>query len=252
VASVEAVERFDLQGRWALVTGGAQRVGRSIVGELAAAGANIVVHHHTSIDEAQAAVGELQDLGRDAIALRADLGDPGAVRRLAEEAESRTGGIAVLVNNASNYLRTPWEDLDEDAWDLSMSVNLKAPYLLSRHLGSAMHGRGQGVIVNVVDWSSERPYRHYLPYSVSKAGLTCLTRAVARELAPLVRVNAVAPGPVLLPEGTSSSQAEAIRSATPLGLGTPTAVGRAVRFLVEDATFTTGSVLHVDGGRAMA
>lgn len=246
------MERFDPRGRWALVTGGARRVGRAIVSTLARAGANVVIHHHTSVEAAEEAVREVRELGREAVGLRADLADAEATIALAEEAEARTGGVSILVNSASNYLRTPWAELDERVWDLSLSVNLKAPYLLSVRLGGAMRARGEGVVVNVVDWSSERPYRHYLPYSVSKAGLTCLTRAVARELAPEVRVNAVAPGPVLLPEGTSAAEIEAIRRATPLGLGTPDAVARAVRFLVEDATFTTGAVLHVDGGRAMA
>jgi len=246
------VEPFDLRGRWALVTGGARRVGHAIVRILAKAGANVLVHHHTSVQAAEDAVREVQGLGSEAIAVRADLGDPRAVQALADECEARTGGVSILVNNASNYLRTPWASLDETDWDRAMSVNLKAPYLLCIRLGGAMYARGEGVIVNLVDWSSERPYRDYLPYSVSKAGLVCLTRAVARELAPSVRVNAVAPGPVLLPEGTSAAQADAVRRATPLGLGTPEAVARAVRFLVEDATFTTGAVVHVDGGRAMA
>lgn len=245
------MESFDPRGRWALVTGGSRRVGRAIVRALAAAGANLVVHHHTSTGAAADAVREVRDLGCQAIALRADLSDATAVEALAREAEAQTGGVSVLVNSASNYLRTPWETLDESAWDLSMSVNLKAPYLLCVRLGGAMRARGQGTIVNVVDWSAERPYRDYLPYSVSKAGLVCLTRAAARELAPAVRVNAVAPGPVLLPEGTTPAQASAVRRVTPLGLGTPEAVARAVRFLVEDATFTTGAVLHVDGGRAI-
>jgi pteridine reductase len=227
-------------------------VGRSIVEALAMAGANVVVHHHTSRAEADETVRAVRDLGCDAVAIAADLRDARAVRDLAEEADSRSGGLSVLVNSASNYLHTPWETLNEAAWDLSLSVNLKAPYLLSLHLGTAMRRRGQGVIVNVADSTSERPQRGYLPYAVAKAGLVCLTRAVARELAPAVRVNAVAPGPVLLPEGTTPAAAEAIRRATPLGLGTPAAVGRAVRFLVEDATFTTGTVLLVDGGRAMA
>ena len=246
------MERFDPRGRWALVTGGARRVGRAIACELAAAGANVLVHHHTSAVEATAVVREVEALGRDAAAVQADLADPAAVHALADEAERRSGGVAILVNNASNYLRTPWASLDERVWDLSLAVNLKAPYLLSVALGGPMRARGEGTIVNLVDWSAERPYRDYLPYSVSKAGLICLTRALARELAPAVRVNAVAPGPVLLPNGTSPDRADAIRRATPLGIGSPHAVARAVRFLVEDATFTTGTVVHVDGGRAIA
>jgi pteridine reductase len=245
------VQRVDLTDRWALVTGGARRVGRAIVAHLAAAGANVVVHHHTSTVDADVAVRDARALGREAIALRADLADPRAAEGLVREAEAETGGVTVLVNNAANYLRTPWETLDETVWDRSMALNLKAPYLLSVRFGDAMRRRREGVIVNVTDWAADRPYRDYLPYSVSKAGLVGLTRALARELAPDVRVNAVAPGPVVLPEGTSSAQADAIRRATPLGLGSAQAVARAVRFLVEDATFTTGSVLYVDGGRTM-
>lgn len=246
------MDPLDLRGRWVFVTGGARRVGRAIVHAFAVAGANLVLHHHTSAAAAAEVVEECRRLGRDALSLRADLADARAVRDLADEVERRTGGVTVLVNNASNYLRTPWSDLDEDVWDLSMSVNLKAPYLLSLRIGEGMRRRQGGAIVNLVDCSAERPYRSYLPYSVSKAGLICLTRCLARELAPNVRVNAVAPGPVLLPEGTAEREREAIGRATPLGLGTPEEVAHTVRFLAVDATYTTGSIVHVDGGRAIA
>jgi pteridine reductase len=159
----------------------------------------------------------------------------------------------VLVNSASNYLRVALDDLDERAWDQSLDVNLKAPYLLSVALGRAMRVQRGGCIVNVVDWAAERPYRHYLPYIVSKAGLVGLTRALARELAPNVRVNAVAPGPVLLPADMSETETAAVVRATPLGrIGRPEDVAACVAFLVADAPFTTGAVFHVDGGRAIA
>lgn len=241
-----------LAGRWALVTGAARRVGRAIALELAAHGAHVVVHYHTSAAAAAATVADLEHLGVRAMALAADLTDSRAVLALATEAETRTGGIAVLINSASNYLRTPFDSITETAWDASLDVNLKAPFLLAWRLGLAMRARGEGAIVNIADWAGERPYREYLPYCVSKAGLVALTRGLARELAPSVRVNAVAPGPVLLPDDFTPAQAEAVRRATPLGrLGSPEAVARCVRFLVEEADFTTGALVHVDGGRAL-
>lgn len=245
-------EPFRLAGRWALVTGAARRVGRAIALELAAHGAHVVVHYRSAAQEAAATVAAAEQYGVRALALAADLADASQVAALAAESEARTGGIAVLVNSASNYLETPFDTITEAAWDASLDVNCKAPFVLSWHLGRAMRARGQGVIVNIADWAAERPYRGYLPYCVSKAALVALTRALARELAPPVRVNAVAPGPVLLPESFTPEQAEAVRRATPLArLGSAEAVARCVRFLVEEADFSTGALVHVDGGRAL-
>jgi NAD(P)-dependent dehydrogenase (short-subunit alcohol dehydrogenase family) len=242
-----------LRGRWALVTGAARRVGRVVAHELASRGANVIVHYHTSAAEASTAVASLRALGVEADALAADLADATAVRRLAADAEARSGGIAVLVNSASNYLRTPFDAITEADWDASLDVNLKAPFVLAWTLGRAMRARGDGVIVNVADWAGERPYRDYLPYCVSKAGLIALTKSLAMELAPAVRVNAVAPGPVLLPEHFGEAETAAVRRATPLArIGAPEDVARAIRFLAEEADFSTGSVLHVDGGRGIA
>ena len=244
---------MELRGRWALVTGAAKRVGRAIARELATRGMHVVVHYNTSQDEAAAAVRELEALGVQAVALRADLGRADDVRTLAEAGEARSGGIAVLVNSASNYFRTPFDDLTEEVWDASLDVNLKGPFLLSWHLGRAMRARGEGRIVNITDWSGERPYRSYLPYTVSKAGLICLTKALAKELAPEVAVNAVSPGPVLAPEDMSDAEKQAVTRATPLGrFGSPEDVARCVRFLAEEANFTTGAVFLVDGGRLIA
>ncbi len=243
---------MELRGRWALVTGAARRVGRVVALELARRGANIVVHYNTSADEAGATVADLRALGVDADVVQADLADAAQVRRLADDAEARSGGVALLVNSASNYLRTPFDAIDEEAWDASIDVNLKAPFLLAWTLGRVMRGRGEGVIVNIADWAGERPYKSYLPYCISKAGVLALTKALAIELAPAVRVNAVAPGPVLLPEHFGEREIAAVERATPLGVGTPEDVARAIRFLAEEATFTTGSIFHVDGGRGIA
>ena len=243
----------EVRGRWALVTGAAKRVGRVIALELAGRGMNVAVHYHTSAEAAAATVREIEALGVRACALGADLSQAAEVARLAAEAEARSGGLAVLVNSASNYLRVPFERLTETVWDASLDTNLKAPFLLAWHLGRAMQKRGSGHIVNLADWAGERPYRDYLPYCVSKAGIICLTRALAKEMAPEVQVNAVAPGPVMPPEGMPVSEREAIARATPLRrLGTPEDVARCVRFLVEEATFSTGATFYVDGGRLIA
>jgi NAD(P)-dependent dehydrogenase (short-subunit alcohol dehydrogenase family) len=244
---------MELRGRWALVTGAAKRVGRVIALVLADRGANVVVHYGTSAGDAEATVRALESRGVSAIALRADLAQPAEVEALATQAERRTGGIAVLVNSASNYLRVPFDELTEEAWDASLDVNLKAPFLLSWQLGRAMRARGEGAIVNIADWAGERPYDDYLPYCVSKAGVICLTKALAKALAPVVRVNAVAPGPVLLPEDFSPAQRAAVEGATPLKrVGRPEDVANCIRFLVEEADFSTGAVFHVDGGRLIA
>jgi pteridine reductase len=244
---------MELAGRWALVTGGAKRIGRTIARALAERGANVAVHYHTSAAEADAVVQELTGLGVQAMALGADLGQSAEVQALARAAEARTGGLTLLVNNASNYLRVPFADLTEEVWDASLDVNLKAPFLLSHAIGLAMKQRGDGAIVNLADWAGERPYQKYLPYCVSKAGIICLTKALAKELAPEVRVNAVAPGPVLPPDDMSEQEREAVVRATPLRrFGTPEDVARCVCFLAADAGFSTGSLYHVDGGRLIA
>ena len=244
---------MELRGRWGLVTGAAKRIGRSIALALAGRGLNVIVHYNASADAAAATVREIEALGVRALALRADLGRGDDLVRLAREAEARSGGVDVLVNNASNYLRAPFDELTEAIWDASLDVNLKAPFLLAWHLGRAMKARGRGRIVNLADWAGERPYADYLPYCVSKAGVVSLTKALAKALAPAVQVNAVAPGPVMPPEDLTPSEREAIVRATPLRrFGTPEDVARCVRFLVEEADFTTGAVYLVDGGRLIA
>ena len=244
---------MELRGRWALVTGAAKRVGRSIALELADRGANVIVHYNTSADAANTVVREIEARGVRAVALPAELGRTADVTALAKAAEERSGGVSVLVNNASNYLRVPFDRLTEDVWDASLDTNLKAPFLLSWHLGRKMRDRGEGRIINLADWAGERPYNDYLPYCVSKAGVICLTKALAKALAPGVQVNAVAPGPVLPPEDMAENERQAIARATPLRrFGTPADVARCVRFHAEEAEFSTGSVFYVDGGRLIA
>jgi len=237
---------MELRNRRALVTGAAVRVGREIALELARAGADLVVHYRSSEVPARATAEEIRALGVACDLVRGDLADPADLERVA----TQCAGVDVLVNSASIFPRTPLADVTIEEWDGIHAANLRAPFFLARTIGLAMKERGRGVIVNITDWSAERPYTGYLPYCASKAGLVALSKGLARALAPEVRVNAVAPGPVMLPEDMSEAEREVVLRRTPLQReGSPEDVARAVRFLVETADFTTGASLAVDGGR---
>jgi NAD(P)-dependent dehydrogenase (short-subunit alcohol dehydrogenase family) len=239
-------------GRIVLVTGAARRLGRAIAEDLAARGAHVAVHYRSSSAEAADVVAGIRARGGRAEAFAADLADGDAVDALAAAVTDRLGPVDVLVNNASVYLRTPLATLDAATWERVLTVNLTAPYRLALTLGRAMRARGAGKIVNLTDVGAERPPLDYLPYAVSKAGLSALTRGLARELAPEVQVNAVAPGPVLEPIDATPATAAAILARTPLGrFGTAADVAAAVRFLIEGSDFVTGTTVVVDGGRAL-
>jgi pteridine reductase len=242
-----------LRGCWALVTGGHVRVGRAISLELAEAGMNLFVTYRTAPEAAERTVAELAALGVEARAFAVDLAEAAAVLQLADTVLAAAGqSLAVVVNSASVYPKTALGEISAETWDAIFAANLRAPFLLSQRLGLAMKAGGGGHIVNLGDWAGLRPYRSYLPYLVSKAGLIHMTRALALELAPEVQVNSVCPGPVLLPEDTDAATAEAVRRATPLArLGDPGEIARAVRFFVESG-FATGAILTVDGGRLIA
>ncbi len=243
---------MDVSGRVVLVTGASQRIGRAIATGVAARGARVAVHYGRSDAAATALVAELRAGGGVAEAFGADLADAAAVVALGTQVGARLGPVDVLVNNASLYERAAFDELDLGVWERHLAVNLTAPYLLALHLGRAMRGRGAGKIVNIGDAAGDRPYRGYLPYAVSKAGIAGLTRALARELAPGVQVNCVAPGPILPPAGASAEDEARILARTPLGrFGGPDAVAAAVLYLVE-ADFVTGTTIVVDGGRSLA
>jgi len=235
---------MELQGKTVLVTGAGKRVGRALALALARRGANIVVHYHTSAAEARQRVAEIRRLGVTATAVRADQTKARQVRA----AVAKAGKIDVLVASAAVYRRTPFATLTEADWDFHLNANLKGPFLWALEAGRQMR---TGKIVLFADWAAYRPYRHYLPYLVSKAGVIGLTKALAKELAPGVQVNAIAPGPVLLPENFTC--AEAVRQATLVKrLGSPQDVVHAVLYLIEGGDFVTGHVLVVDGGRLIA
>jgi NAD(P)-dependent dehydrogenase (short-subunit alcohol dehydrogenase family) len=240
---------MEIKGRTALVTGAAQRIGRAIALGLARHGANIVLHYRSSEKEARQTASEITALGVACTPVQADLSKASDIARLAAGLDKNPPDI--LVNSASLYYKTPVETAGEKEWDELMAANLKAPYLLSLAVGRRMAARGAGKIVNIADWSGFRPYKDFIAYCTSKGGLITLTRSLAREFAPSVYANAVAPGPVLPPAGMSDAEREAVAKTTALGRwGTPEDVANAVVFLVENDV-VNGVVLVVDGGRSL-
>ena len=239
-----------LDGSTVVVTGGARRIGRHVAERFASRGANIVLNYHTSQDEAAEAVHHLRSNGIGAIAVQADVSTYEGVVTLRETAIERFGSVEVLINNASVYYPTPFDELTEGDWEDNISVNLRGPYLGCWLFGQHMLDRGKGNIINVTDWGVERPYTNYAPYFVAKGAVVALTKVMAKELAPTVLVNAVAPGPVLLPEDFTPEMISAIAKATLVKrIGSPEDIAQAMLFLVEGSDFITGAIIPVDGGR---
>ena len=243
---------MDLNGKAALVTGGAVRVGKAIALALAAAGADVVINYHSSVDAAIETVAEIEALGRRALAVKADVSQGSQVQTLVDAAVERLGRLDVLINSASLWRRTPWAELDEAAWDQLVDIALKGPFLCARAAAPHLTAHGDGAIVNIVDLSAIIPFRNYLPHSAAKAGLVNLTYSLAMELAPAVRVNAIAPGPVLPPPEYTEQQVQAAARRTLIGRwGTAEDVAQAAVFLTQ-APYITGVMLPVDGGERLA
>jgi NAD(P)-dependent dehydrogenase (short-subunit alcohol dehydrogenase family) len=243
---------MDLHGKVALVTGGAVRVGKAISLALASAGADIVMNYNTSSSDAQETAAEIGALGRRALTYQADVSQRDEVQAMVDAAIERFGRLDVLVNSASVWRRTPWEELTEEEWDAKLDVDLKGAFLCAKAAWPHLIAHGDGAIVNIVDLSALKPFPNFLAHSVAKAGLLNLTYGLAHELAPAVRVNAVAPGPVLPPPAYSEKQIAAVANRTLLKRwGAAEDVADAVVFLVM-APYITGIVLPVDGGERLA
>jgi pteridine reductase len=242
-----------VKGKTVLVTGAAKRVGSAIARELHAAGANVVLHYRRSAQEAAVLVAELNaQRTASAACVQADLLDIAQLPHLVADTLAHFGRLDALVNNASSFFATPLGEIGLDAWDDLMGSNLKAPLFLTQ--AAAPHLRAaRGAVVNITDIHAERPLAGYPLYCAAKAGLLGLTRALAIELAPEVRVNAVAPGPILWPDNDpffDGATRQAIVAQTLLRrAGSPQDIARAVRFLLGDASYITGQVINVDGGR---
>jgi NAD(P)-dependent dehydrogenase (short-subunit alcohol dehydrogenase family) len=238
---------MELSGKVVLVTGAARRLGRLIALTLAAEGADIVLHVHTSSGENLAR--EIAALGRQVWVVRADLSRRVETHRLSQVVLALTGRVDILVNNAAVFFPTPLSTLTVSRWRTVLHTNLTAPFVLSLFLGRTMQKRGMGKIIQLGDWSGMRPLVGYLPYCMSKRGLAAVTQVLAKAFAPQVQVNAVAPGPVLPPDHYTAAARRALIARTPLRrLGQGIDVARAVRFLVTGRDFVTGSVYLVDGG----
>ena len=240
---------MEIEGKVALVTGAARRVGRAIALALAERGAELVIHYLDSEREAQEVLALAKQAGGKPVAVRGDVSISADVNRIVETALQAFGRIEILVNNAAIFYRTPFEKLTEEDWDLFLDVNLKGPFLLCRKVGEIMIRQGRGKIINLADIAGRKVWAEYIPYSVSKAGLIALTKGLAKALAPAVQVNAIAPGAVLLPDGTTPDERERAIRRIPLDrLGSPEDIARAAVYLIEN-DFITGEILTVDGGQ---
>ena len=244
-----------MQGKTVLVTGGAKRVGAAICRRLHAAGANVAIHFRSSAYEAFSLRGELNDLREgSSFCVQADLLEPASLPRMVAEVVEHFGQIDALVNNASSFYATPLAGIDAAQWNDLVGTNLRAPLLLVQAAAAELRRR-HGAIVNIVDIHGERLMHGHLLYSVAKAGLAALTKGLAQELAPQVRVNAVAPGVIIWPEGDEWNDEEARRKIVAHTLlkreGEPDDIARTVKFLIADAPYITGQVIAVDGGRSI-
>ena len=239
---------MELAGRVALVTGAGQRLGQALAVALGARGMRVAVHYRGSAAGADDTCRRIAAAGGDAHPFRADLTEADAPGALVEAAAAHFGALDVLVNSAAVMERTPVDEVTPGQWDAMFALNLRAPFFCAQAAARAMGERG-GAIVNLADLAAFETWPAYVPHTITKAGVVQMTRALARALAPRVRVNAVAPGTVLLPAGWNAEAEERLRRTTPLGRsGTPDDVAHAVLYLLE-ADFVTGEVLVVDGGR---
>lgn len=239
-----------------IVTGAAKRVGAAIARALHAADVNVIVHCNHSRADADLLVRELVDnRAKSAAVLQGDLLAYNALKGLIDQAASIFGRLDGLVNNASTFYPTPVGKIDEDNWSDLIGANLKAPLFLSQAAAPYLR-KTKGSIVNIVDIHSERPLKDFVVYSVAKAGLAGLTRSLALELGPDIRVNGVSPGAIIWPDGTSdypAAERERIVQQAPLKrVGAPADIAGAVKFLMLDAPYVTGQILAVDGGREIA
>jgi pteridine reductase len=244
--------QLPLAGQAVLVTGGARRLGAAIARRLHAEGASILIHHRNARAEAARLGAELNALRAGSAALHAaDLLDVAALPGVVAAALAAFGRLDVLINNASTFYPTPVGAITPAAFDDLIGSNLRAPLFLSQAAAPALRARA-GLVLNMADIHAFRPLRRHPVYSAAKAGLVMLTQALARELGPEIRVNAVAPGPVLWPEGAMDAELKArILERTALKrMGTPDDVARAVLYFVRDAPYVTGQILAVDGGRS--
>lgn len=248
------MEHTTLEGKTALITGGVRRIGAAIAHILHDAGMNLALHYRSSVADAERLRDELnQRRSESVILLQGNLLDTSRLPALVEQAANRWQRLDLLVNNASSFYPTPVSTATEAQWDELMGSNLKAPFFLSQ--AAATHLRAVcGSIINIVDIHAERPMSKHTLYCAAKAGLVMLTKSLARELGPEIRVNGIAPGAILWPEaGVSETLQSYILSRVALRrLGQPEHIARTLLFLVRDGGYITGQIIAVDGGRSLS
>ena len=244
-----------LAGKTVLITGGAKRVGAEIARELHAAGANLVIHYRKSSQEAEALAEELNRArGKSAAIVPGELLEVEKLPVLVELAVRSFGALDVLINNASTFYPTKIGEITPQAWDDLLGTNLKVPTFLSQAAAPALR-KTRGLIINIVDIHALRPLRDHTVYCTAKAGLHMLTRSLAKELGPEVRVNGIAPGPILWPSGQQedkAKQAKIIERTILKRMGSPSDIAQTVLFLAAHAPYITGQIIAVDGGRSVA
>lgn len=241
---------MDLRDRVALVTGGGIRVGRALALALAGRGAAVAIHYHSSSDGAREVARAIVGAGGRAKTFASDLTNARAPESLVEDVGREFGRLDILVNSAAVMIRTPFGEIDPRRWDDIFALNLRAPFFLAQAAAPRLRkAKGGGAIVNIADLAAFETWPGYIPHGLTKSGVVHMTRALARVLAPEVRVNAIAPGTVLLPDEWSRDDAEHLNATTPLKReGTPDDVAHAMLFLLE-ADYVTGETIVVDGGR---
>ncbi len=240
----------------ALVSGGAKRVGRAIVQELARKGFHVVIHYQTSHNEAESLAGEIRTTGVEGLVVRGDLHNNDECQGIIDSTLDHFGRLDVLINNAASFLTSTPDNIeafDPVLWGDMLQVNLIAPMALCYHARRHLAVTGSGVIVNLCDISADRPWPNHLAYCCSKAGLVALTKGLARSLAPAIRVVGVSPGIAVFPDGYAEETKQALIDKVPMKRpGTPEDIAKLVAFVSEDATYVTGEIIKVDGGRHLS
>ncbi len=248
-----STQKLTLDGKWALITGAGKRIGACIARTLHQAGAGVVIHYRGSEVPAEALASELNAIRVDsALTVKADLCDTGNLDTLLSGIIARISRLDILINNASSFYPTPLGTITEQQWDDLVGTNLKGPLFLSQAAESYLRD-SNGVIINIIDIHAMRPLRNHAVYGLAKAGLAMLTRTLARDLAPAIRVNGVSPGAILWPEDNMpDSIKDNIIGQVPMKrAGTPGDIANCILYLVSDAQYVTGQIIAVDGGRSI-
>ena len=241
-----------MKNRTVLITGAAKNIGATIAKELHSSGMKIIIHYNHSQKEAAKLVDELNDLRENsAIKIQADLKKKECYSMLINAALDFTGKIDVLINNASAFYPTPLNDINEKNWNELININLKAPLFISKLAAESLK-ENNGCIINITDIHASNPLINHAIYCISKAGLIILTKSLAKELAPNIRVNAISPGAITWPDGMDGETKENIINQTVLKkMGDAKDIAKTVIFLIEDASYITGQILNVDGGKTL-